>query len=185
MLQFYLSLADNDGDRDKLEYIYTHYYGLMFAVAIKYAHNEETARDVIHDAMLKVIPHLPKIDMSNPQRLKNFLCVVVKHRAIDVLRRNNALPTSALEDVDFSLNDPSPTPVEQLLSMDGYNQILSCINQMSDTYRSVCELKYIGEMTESQIAETLHLSPKAVNSRIFRAKQILKSALRGNNNHGR
>ena len=184
MLQFYLSLADDDGDRDKLEYIYTHHYRLMFAVAMKYAHNEETARDIVHDAMLKMISYLPKIDMEDSQRLKSFLCVVVKNRAIDVLRHNNALSTCNMEDVDFSLNDPSPTPLEHILSIDGYNQILNCINQMSDTYRSVCELKYIGEMTENQIAETLHLSPKAVNARIFRARQILKSALRGNN-HGR
>ena len=178
MLQFYLSLIEDTGDKDKLEYIYTNYYSIMFAVAIKYAHNEDTARDIIHDSMLKVIAALQTIEMDDPQRLKSFLCVVVKNRAIDVIRHDNGLASCNIEEVDYSLNDPSPTPVEQILSADGYNRIINCIHHMKDTYRSVCELKYIGEMTENQIADVLHLSPKAVNARIFRARQILKSALK-------
>ena len=178
MLSFYLSLIDDTEDKDKLEYIYTNYYGIMFTVAIKYAHNEDTARDIIHDSMLKVIATLPNIDMNDPQRLKSYLCVIVKNRAIDVIRHNSALPICNIEEVDYSLTDPSPTPVEQILSVDGYARIINCIQHMNDTYRSVCELKYIGEMTENQIANVLHLSPKAVNARIFRARQLLKSALK-------
>jgi hypothetical protein len=56
--------------------------------------------------------------------------------------------------------------------------ILSIDNgSLSDTYREVCEMKYILHMKEREIAQELGLSEKNVNARIFRGKQVLRKMI--------
>ena len=52
MLLFYLSLVENDYDKDKLEYIYKKYYSLMLAVAMDKLKSKEAAEDIVHDSIL-------------------------------------------------------------------------------------------------------------------------------------
>ena len=58
MLLFYLSLIENDYDKDKLEYIYKKYYSLMLAVAIDKLKSKEAAEDIVHDSILRIIKHI-------------------------------------------------------------------------------------------------------------------------------
>lgn len=177
MLQYYLSLIENEQDKDKLENLYNTYYDLMISVAMKFVHNKEIAMDVVHDVILKVIKHLDDIDESDPFKTKSYLCTIVKNQAIDLIRRNNAFSPENIDDVEYMLEDEAMLPVEQIIREDGYERLVGYIDLLNDTYRTVCQLKYINGMKESEIADTLNLPPKTVNMRIFRGRQLLKKMI--------
>ena len=178
MLSQYLPLVQTDYDKDKLEYLYTDYYPLMFSVAMKYLQNEEAAKDAVHDSFLKIIRYLDHIDRDNPTKTKTLLCTVVKNRAIDLLRRTTSIPVGDTEDVEAMSGDNTPAPIEYLLSREGYEHLLGYIDELGDTYRSVCRLKYVNGLREAEIADLLNLSPKTVSVRLFRARRILKNKIR-------
>ena len=178
MLPQYLALVETDYDRDKLEYLYNTYYSLMFSVAMKYLRSEDAAKDAVHDSILKAIRYLHLIDKNSAPKTKTLLCTIVKNRCIDMLRRSDALPMGDMEEVLSEGADTIATPIEYLLQEEGYQFLLSCIEELSDTYRAVCQLKYVVGCRETEIADLLGISPKAVNVRLFRARRILKNKIR-------
>lgn len=174
MLAVYLSLVDDLSDKEKVEKIYTEFYGLMMHIALEYMQNE--AEDVVHDAMLRIIKNIDKIDISNKRKTKAFCVTVVRNRAIDCLRRKSNNDVSyndemAVEDKNaFVFN---PTEINEV-----YQILYQALDSLSETYKTVCTLKYVTGLKEREIAEVLDLPAKTVSLRIFRGKQILRGSLR-------
>lgn len=174
MLAVYLSLVDDLSDKEKVEKIYTGFYGLMMHIALEYTQNE--AEDVVHDAMLRIIKNIDKIDISNKRKTKAFCVTVVRNRAIDCLRRKSNNDVSyndemAVEDKNaFVFN---PTEINEV-----YQILYQALDSLSETYKTVCTLKYVNGLKEREIAEVLDLPAKTVSLRIFRGKQILRESLR-------
>lgn len=174
MLAVYLSLVDDLSDKEKVEKIYTEFYGLMMHIALEYMQNE--VEDVVHDAILRIIKNIDKIDISNKRKTKAFCVTVVRNRAIDCLRRKSNNDVSyndemAVEDKNaFVFN---PTEINEV-----YQILYQALDSLSETYKTVCTLKYVNGLKEREIAEVLDLPAKTVSLRIFRGKQILRESLR-------
>lgn len=174
MLAVYLSLVDDLSDKEKVEKIYTEFYGLMMHIALEYMQNE--VEDIVHDAMLRIIKNIDKIDISNKRKTKAFCVTVVRNRAIDCLRRKSNNDVSyndemAVEDKNaFVFN---PTEINEV-----YQILYQALDSLSETYKTVCTLKYVNGLKEREIAEVLDLPAKTVSLRIFRGKQILRESLR-------
>ena len=174
MLAFYLSLVEDLTDKEKVEKIYTEYYGLMMHIALGYT--KAGAEDIVHDAMIRIIRNIDKVDMSNERRVKAFCVTIVRNRAIDCLRKEK-------KDT-VSYDDEILTEDETVISLDlaqlneTYDILMKAIDSLNETYKTVCTLKYVNELKEHEIAQVLDLPPKTVSLRIFRGKQILREALR-------
>lgn len=174
MLAFYLSLVDSLTDKEKVERIYTKYYGLMMHIALGYMKGD--AEDIVHDSMLKIIKNIDKIDVSDERKTKAFCVTVVRNRAIDCIRK---------EDKDIvSYDDEMKTEDNNEFSFDftqideTYHILYEALESLSETYKTVCTLKYVNGLKEREIAEVLDLPVKTVSLRIFRGRQILKEAIR-------
>lgn len=74
-------------------------------------------------------------------------------------------------------------PEDIVITKDTYNTVMNAINSLNEKYRDVCILKYVNQLKEREIAEILNISPKNVNVRIFRGKQLLREALRKEGMH--
>ncbi len=185
MLSLYLSMLETPEQKDKLEFLYTTYYSIMVAVARKKVHDLEIAQDIVHDVILKVIRHIDEIDITDPLRTRSYLLTMVKNQAIDHLRHEKVIAADCLDDYAFVLQNDTPLPLELILQKDGYEKLISYIRQLSDTYRSACQLKYLNGMKEHEIAAALNISKKAANSRILRGRNILREMILKGENDGR
>lgn len=172
MLAFYLSLVESSSDKEKVETVYKKYYGLMKHVALGYSQSE--ADDIVHDAMVRIIKNIEKVDVSNERKTMAFCVTIVRNRAIDVLRKNGKVSEefdgNIAAEGSFSPDFSKPEEIYQIL--------LKALENLNETYKTVCTLKYVNDLSEREIAEILGLPEKTVNMRIFRGKQILKKALR-------
>ena len=59
------------------------------------------------------------------------------------------------------------------MTKDGYEQLIRYIGEMSDTYREVCQLRFICGLKEREIAEALGITQKNVTARIARGRRQL------------
>lgn len=89
-----------------------------------------------------------------------------------------AVAMRQLHELAAAQEEAKASPMEAVLSGDGYEYLLTCIDSLNDTNRTVCQLKYVGGLTEAEIASLLDLLVKTVDSRIFRARQILQKKIR-------
>ena len=172
MLTFYMSLVDDASDKKKVERIYTEYYGLMMQAAYEYTKRD--AEDIVHDAMIRIIKNIDKVDISDEQKTKAFCVTVVRNRAIDCLRKNDKDAVS----YDDEIRTENDNAFDFAQINETYNILLQALESLNETYKTVCTLKYVNGLKEREIAEVLDLPQKTVSLRIFRGKQILREALR-------
>lgn len=166
--------SENEG---KIEYIYRNYYSFMAYTASGYLKDRSDIEDAVHDAMLKIIGIIDRIDEADTLRTKNLCGVIAKNTAIDKLRAKSSkfIEFDAAYDIP---SDPSDGPEQISVNNESFNILIKAIDSLGDIYRDVVRLKYISDLKEREIAELLGLPPKTVNQRIFRAKRILRQALK-------
>ncbi len=174
MLAFYLSLVDSLSNKEKVETIYTKYYGTMMYIALKYTQHD--AEDIVHDAILRIIKNIDKVDLSDESKTISFCVTVVRNRAIDYLRKKDNNNVSYDDEIKTVSDGGNPVSLAEINKT--YDILLKAIDSLNETYKTVCILKYVNNLKEREIAEILDLSPKTVSLRIYRGKQILREAIR-------
>ncbi|MBQ8640772.1 MAG: sigma-70 family RNA polymerase sigma factor [Clostridia bacterium] len=131
----------------------------MLSTARKYVGIYQAEEDVVHNAILKIIDNLNKVDISNTVKSRNYVCIITKSCAIDWLRNHRYDNSVDIDTIEYDLDSESPSPLDQVLSKDGYEKLIKCIRSLNDTHRMVCELKFLHNMKEREIADLLGLTP--------------------------
>ncbi len=154
----------------------------MLSIALRYSGNEEDAQDIVHDTIMRLIHHLDKLNGAPCDSARNYVCRAVEHMGIDFLRKKNRHQTDDIEE-HISLADTSLPMLDVIMSDEYVALVVKCINQMNDTYRSVCQLRFMDDKSEKEIAALLNLPPKTVNVRIVRGRQKLIAMINKERNH--
>lgn len=180
---FYLQSIEDEESIDKLSWIYANYLKAMLFTAKKYVGAYQAEEDVVHDAIFKIIDNLEHVDPSEPAKSKNYVCIIVKSCAIDWLRKHKNYNEVELDSCTYDIESTEPSPIDQILTQEGYNNLVDYIRSLPDTYRLPCELKFIYGFKDAEIAEILNITQKNVSVRIVRGKQkIIQMLKEGENN---
>ena len=84
----YLSLLDTEEDISKFELIYNTYKKQMYYTANNILKDNYLAEDAVHNAFLRIIDNLEKIDDVNSHNTKGLIVIIVKNVSIDIYRKN-------------------------------------------------------------------------------------------------
>ena len=168
----YLSAIESSSDKAKFTAIYESYRDLMFYVANDILHDTWTAEDVVHQAFLRLLPLLPRIDQPTCPRTRALVVTITRHAAIDVYRRRQNHPTLPLEE-GLTL----PPRRDELANLPQAEAVARAISALPLRYREVLLLKYDAGYTEAEIAGALSLTAANVHKTVQRAKQKLETLL--------
>ncbi len=171
---FYLSLIENQEDKDKFEYIYTNYKYTMLYEAKQVLKDEHMAEDAVHESFIKIIQIISKISLDNCNKLKRFLVLIVRHKSIDMIRKNDKAKNVPIDDELDSNVELRDDVLDKIMSMQGLNNLMEIIRELDDTYRIPLELSILYGYSHKEISEILDLSENLVRIRIFRARQQVK-----------
>ena len=114
-LSFYLQLIEDEESKDKLSWIYENFLNVMLYTAKKYVGQYQAEEDVVHDAVLKIIDNLEHVDISNPAKSKNYVCIIVKSCAIDWLRKRKNYSDTELDSVAKLKNSARMVGAENII----------------------------------------------------------------------
>lgn len=173
----YLSMIESRQDKDKFEYIYKNYKTIMFYEARHILKDEHLAEDAVHEAFLKIIKIISKIRIENCNQLKRFLVLIVRNKAIDMIRKNNKGDNIPFEDISNTKDDLQEDILEKIISVQGAELLVNIISQLDDIYKIPMELKVIYGYSHEEIADILDISVNLVKVRIHRAKQQVKKII--------
>ncbi len=173
MLTFYLALAQSDNDKDKFEQIYIRYRKLMLSVAYKILGDSELSEDAVHNAFMRILNHLDKLDDVDSPRTKGYVVIVAENVAKTMYTQRKRIVALENEEAALVADDVA----------DGYEDkasaeyIAQVIASMPQKYGRVLILKYLNGLSDREIASSLGLSDSATRKRLQRAREMLRDML--------
>lgn len=174
MLILYLGMLETPEEKDKFEELYNKYRRLMLYAANNILHDDFLAEDAVHQAFLKIIPHLHKLTDISCHKTKTYVVIVVENvsRTIYAKKKKLELIITSTEDID------EETGLEITLEdtyFEKYDSeaIGKAIEQLPDIYRQVLVLHYYIGNSDKEIAMALDLNASTVRKRLERARQKL------------
>jgi RNA polymerase sigma-70 factor (ECF subfamily) len=167
------------GNREAFERLVHKYTRLAGAIAYNVVGDFHAARDVVQEGFLKVYHSIG--DLQKPDRFRSWFYGVMRSVAIDWVRkhRRRVLHLSQFADeVNLIPGRREENPEEQLKQKDLRQTILREIRDLPDSYREILILKYIEELSYQEIAGITGLTVSAIESRLHRARTILRKRFR-------
>lgn len=141
----------------------------MLAVCVRYVRDRETARDLVQDGFIKVFE---KADtFSGIGSLAGWMRRIFVNTALEYLRQNDALKmSSSIDDYHDAFANHDISVIDKIST----NDLLACVAQLPDGYRTVFNLYAIEGYSHSEIAEMLNISEGTSRSQYMRARNILQ-----------
>ena len=139
--------------------------------------DRELAEDLYQDTFLIAIQKQKQID--DEASIKGYLLSISVHLWKNAKRklawRNRIAPMGQFEDV----TEPflRYTEKDSVLEEEEKTVIRNAVLRLSEKYRIVILLFYMQELSQEEIANVLHIPIGTVKSRLYTAKQLLKSEL--------
>ena len=177
MLTIYLSVLENEDEKQIFHNMYNKYNGIVYHVSLKILNSQHDAEDAAHNMWLKVIRNFRKISCLTEQELLPYLIVAAKNCSLDIIAKKKKLSPMSDELLQFYVENHQTDP-----NNTSEPSAASYISSMPPIYRRVLDLKYIMGMKNREIAEYLKINQSTVESRLRRGKQMLKNEIIKQNN---
>ncbi|MAF25405.1 hypothetical protein CL634_07510 [bacterium] len=148
---------------------YKKYYKRIGYFVAKRIDDKGVAEELVNDIMLAAINSQP--NFSGKSSEWSWVCAITKHKIIDYYRKKK------LKVVLFSVSpffeeiaDQALNPERDSLKNELKEEIKKTFRGLGEGYGKVLRLKYIEGFKVKEIAQKLKMSVKAVESRLFRAR---------------
>ncbi len=141
-------------DEAALGALYDRYSRLAFSLAVRIVGDRALAEEITADSFVNVWRASGSYSAERG-RFVSWLMSVVRHRAIDELRRLNVRPEgSAVELNEALLTTPYPDGLDETLDTHRRQEVVrSVLASLPAPQREALELAYFGGLTQQEIAE--------------------------------
>lgn len=165
------------GDRTALDELFRRYRAVAFRVAYRLLGREPDALDAVQDGFVKVLTNLDTF--RGRSAFKTWLLRIVSNAAMDVgrQRRRDRCNYEAAADAVPPARAEEGAADAELDRADLRRAIDAALGQLPAAQRQTFVLHVDGEMSYKEVAEALGISIGTVMSRLFYARQKLKTLL--------
>lgn len=164
---------------DKFLTIYKTYSKTIYYTLKRFNFDPHTIEDLSQDVYLILSSHLNDMDLSNFKRTQNYIITITRNISVNYLEAKKRQPELTC---DISINtteQPNNTDaiLDSLIMQEQIRSLIDEIKKLDKKYRIVMELKYLGHLSNSEIASALNIKNKTVEVQLYRAKQILRERM--------
>ncbi|HEU0063982.1 MAG TPA: RNA polymerase sigma factor [Flavisolibacter sp.] len=161
--------------------LYEHYYGYCLKIVFRYIYRYDKAVDVVNDGFVKVLHSFDKFHYSDAENLERILMGwmrrIMINTAIDALRKDNLMPEIGhIDDVVWMQEDKSQSADQAIL----YKELIAEVKRLPPSYRVVFNMYVVDGFTHQEIANHLGISVGTSKSNLFKARDLLKKFIKGN-----
>ncbi|MDL2308573.1 sigma-70 family RNA polymerase sigma factor [Bacteroidales bacterium OttesenSCG-928-B11] len=169
-------IADCIAQKRKAQHqLFKSYYGLMMSIALRYAHDEDEAQDMLNEGFIKVFANLDKY--QNTGSFEGWMRKVMVNTALDYLRKNShhyeTLSYDAINE------DENEIRIEnEAMQNLTYNELMRCIQKLPTMSRNVFNLYVFEDYTHAEIAEILGMKEGTSHWHLNFARKKLKEEIK-------
>lgn len=110
--------------------------------------------------------------------MRTWLLGIVRHKALDILRRRDVQPCAEGEQLKVEMEDdppdPSPGPEERLSWRQALQRIEHCLGELAREQREAIYLAVVEGLSVEEIAYIQGVPPGTVATRVYHARRKLR-----------
>jgi RNA polymerase sigma-70 factor (ECF subfamily) len=156
------------------------HFGELYRFAYRYVRVEDSAKDLVHDAFLRLWRQRNRVDLGGAG-VRSYLYTIVRYRALDHLRRLRIQDRWQQEYAAPIIADGGAAlaadPHQDLAAKEIATAIQRAVATLPRRQQQVLQLRWQQQASYDEIAETLGISPKTVAIHVGRAIQRLRELL--------
>lgn len=134
----------------------------------------DEARDVAHDAYLRIYPAGDVRPVEKPEAL---LYTTARRLALNRIRRRRIAPIDTGEPKPEIIASPAPGVVQQVIARQELEQVEQAIRQLPVGCRTVLLLRKVELLSHREIADRLGIAVSTVEKQHARALRLLRTLL--------
>ena len=154
------------GDQQAFEYLFTRYRDALMRLFEQRLGDKAMASDLLQETFIKVYLHIE--NYSKSYTFGQWIYTIARNTLIDHLRRRN-------DDIsiDKRFRIPmatTPSPEESVIISQSRAHFYAALEELSDEYREVIEMRFLDEYSYDEIAEKLSRPLNTVKTQIRRGR---------------
>lgn len=166
------------GNRDAFQIIVSMFQRKVLSTAYQATYDSKEAEDLAQEIFLQVFRNLSQFRFESS--FSTWIYRIAIHKSMDWKRSKARRPkceeleTEGTYHVNYGMESQKSEIEEYVVSKESNAQMHRLINGLPDHYREVIQLYHFQNQTYRDIAITLQVSEKTVETRLYRAKQKLR-----------
>ena len=165
----------NTDSKDKLIQLMNSYKNLVFSVCLKLTGDYFTAEDIAQETFISAYEHLDDFDGASE---KAWLCRIASNKCIDYLKAAERRAVPASSDEELQMESTRDGPLEIYETKDVLEEVESKCLELPDGYAEIAKMYFMGSMTAREISDKTDIPIKTVQTRIYRAREMLRKTVR-------
>ena len=164
------------GDLSAFDQLYDRYQDRAFRLALSICPDRGRAEDAIQEAFLAIWRSAASY-RAQRGTVAAWLLTVVRHRAIDVVRRDQMLATGSSVGPDAPDPSGESNPARDALRNEQHRHFQALLGKLPDAQNEVITLAFYGQLSHREIAEQLGLPNGTVKGRMRLGMDKLRLSL--------
>jgi RNA polymerase sigma-70 factor (ECF subfamily) len=160
-----------------IEMLVNTYFEELVRLGLSILNDEDEAKDAAQATLIAAINNLHRFRRESS--LKTWLFSIGINTCRGKLRRRKSRQRiqNVLEQVHLIRTQATPSPEHHVVQHEQDARLWQAVDALDEKHRLPVILRYVHEMSASEIAETLHLNEGTVHSRLHYARKKLRDLL--------
>jgi|SRR5690625_950345 len=155
------------GNRKAFKQLFDHYSDYAHRLAYAMTKNPHDAADVVQETFIKVFRYAHTFDLEQSFQPWFYRILVNEAKRFFQRQSNDAIQMDTKK-IEF---------FQKSTTANEFDELTIALENLKDHERTILVLKYIQSFSEKEIATMLNLNVNTVKTRLYRARQKLKSIM--------
>ncbi|HKQ46979.1 MAG TPA: RNA polymerase sigma factor [Phycisphaerae bacterium] len=168
--------AAQRGDRSALDALVRRHDRLVRSIVYSTLGHPGLVDDVAQHVWTRVCEQIGSLE--DPARWRGWLCTTARNAAIDAGQKaaRDRKRQSSADGIEL-VGDTQSDPARSVMQTEQHRRVLNAIRGLPPIYREPFLLRHMEDWSYAQIGEALSLPVDTVETRLVRARRLLRSAL--------
>ena len=162
------------GNKQAYAHIINKYKNQLYATILRMTRNPQNAQDLVQEAFIKVYQQLGKYD--NKGSFSKWMYRVAINHCMDEFRKKSYKMKSVEINEEKVVNPNHPEVI--FLKKEKNRQLERLIAALPEDERMIILLRYVNELSYSEISELSELPVSSVRNKLHRAKKKMRASVK-------
>lgn len=168
-----------EGEDEAFRELVGRHKNFLFRLIRNHVNDPDEALDLLQESFVAAFAAIHRYDLSRSFRI--WIARIALNKCRDWARRRSVRSffSRALSIGDDDFESDAPSPMREVEGRADLLRVEAAIALLPHTLREVLILRAVEEFSQAETAAILGISPKAVEVKLYRARQRLKNLLAG------
>lgn len=157
--------------------LYHAYYGLVYKKIVAVTQETDSIEDLINDTFVRLIEKAFLLRTLERRKVVAYIAYTARSVAINFVKRRSIHNRHLFYTDDLELAAELATTEEQVLKQHELECLRDAVLRLPQKQRDLLYFKYMLELSDTEIAQLLNISPPSVRQYLTRARRAAKALM--------